>query len=108
MFGEAVAALVAETREQAKDALDAIETEYGELPVVTDMMQATAPGAPLVWPAATGNIVAQMRHGDAAATDAAFKAAAHIVALDLVNQRLAPTPMSRAARSPSMTPPATG
>jgi carbon-monoxide dehydrogenase large subunit len=91
--GEAVAALVAETREQAKDALEAIEVEYEELPVVTDMTQATAPGAPLLWPAATGNIVAQMRHGDAAATDAAFKAAAHIVALDLVNQRLAPTPM---------------
>ena len=47
--GEAVAALVAETREQAKDALDAIEVEYEELPVVTDMTQAT------------GNIVAQMR-----------------------------------------------
>ena len=85
--------MVAETREQAKDALDAIEVEYEELSVVTNMTQATAPGAPLVWAAATGNIVAQMRHGDAAATDAAFKAAAHIVALDLVNQRLAPTPM---------------
>jgi aerobic carbon-monoxide dehydrogenase large subunit len=91
--GEAVAALVAETREQAKDALDAIEVEYEELPVVADVTQATAPGAPLVWPAATGNIAAQMSHGDAAATDAAFKAAAHVVALDLVNQRLAPTPM---------------
>jgi hypothetical protein len=42
---------------------------------VTGMMQATAVGAPLVWPAATGNIAAQMRHGDAAAADAAFKTA---------------------------------
>ena len=34
-----------------------------------------------------------MKHGDAAAADAAFAAAAHVVSLDLVNQRLAPTPM---------------
>ncbi|SED43813.1 carbon-monoxide dehydrogenase large subunit [Rhizobiales bacterium GAS191] len=92
-IGEAVAGLIAETSEQAKDALEAIEVEYEELPVVTELTQATTAGAPLVWPAATGNIAAQMRHGDAAATDVAFKSAAHIVALDLVNQRLAPTPL---------------
>ena len=34
-----------------------------------------------------------MRHGDAAATEAAFTKAAHVVSLDLVNQRLAPTPL---------------
>src|ERR1700677_1572455 len=91
--GEAVVAVVAETIEQAKDALDAIVVEYEELPVVTGLKEATAPDAPLVWPAATGNIAAQMRHGDAAAADAAFATAAHIVTLDLVNQRLAPTPL---------------
>lgn len=91
--GEAVVGVVAETAEQAKDAVEAILVEYEDLPVVTDLAQATAEGAPLVWPAATGNIAAQMRHGDAAATDAAFKAAAHVVTLDLVNQRLAPTPL---------------
>ncbi len=91
--GEAVAAVIAETAEQAKDALEAIIVDYDDLPVVTDLTLATAAGAPLVWPAATGNIAAQMKHGDAAATDAAFRSAAHVVALDLVNQRLAPTPM---------------
>ncbi|HVJ56177.1 MAG TPA: xanthine dehydrogenase family protein molybdopterin-binding subunit [Aliidongia sp.] len=91
--GEAVAALIAETREQAKDALDLIAVEYEELPVVTEMQAAVAEGAPLIWPAATGNIAAQMVHGDAAATEAGFKAAAHIVAIDVTNQRLAPTPM---------------
>ena len=91
--GEAVVALVAETAEQAKDALEAVTVEYDELPVVTELAQATAVGAPLVWPAATGNIAAQMKHGDAAASDAAFAAAAHVVALDLVNQRLVPTSM---------------
>jgi carbon-monoxide dehydrogenase large subunit len=91
--GEAVAAIVAETRDQAKDALEAVVVEYDELPMVTELTQATAPGAPLIWPAATGNIAAQMVHGDAAATDAAFAAAAHVVSLDIVNQRLAPTPL---------------
>ncbi|MGO4722674.1 MULTISPECIES: xanthine dehydrogenase family protein molybdopterin-binding subunit [unclassified Inquilinus] len=91
--GEAVVALVAETRGQMKDALEAIEVEYEELPAVTGLAPATAADAPQVWPAATGNVAAQMRHGDAAATDAAFAAAAHVVSLDIVNQRLAPTPM---------------
>ena len=91
--GEAVVALVAETAEQAKDALEAVVVEYDERPVVTELHEATAPGAPLVWPAATGNIAAQMKHGDPAATDAGFAKAAHVVSLDLVNQRLVPVTM---------------
>ena len=42
---------------------------------------------------APDNIAAEMRHGDAAATEAAFARAAHVVALDVVNQRLAPSPI---------------
>ncbi|WP_225765999.1 xanthine dehydrogenase family protein molybdopterin-binding subunit [Inquilinus sp. Marseille-Q2685] len=91
--GEAVVALVAESRALLKDALDAVVVEYEDLPAVTGLAQAVAPDAPQVWPAATGNVAAQMRHGDAAATEAAFRGATHIVSLDLVNQRLAPTPM---------------
>ncbi|HRP30014.1 MAG TPA: molybdopterin-dependent oxidoreductase, partial [Burkholderiaceae bacterium] len=52
---------------------------------------ALAPGAPVLCDAAPDNIAAEMRHGDAAAADAAFARAAHVVALDLVNQRLAPS-----------------
>jgi aerobic carbon-monoxide dehydrogenase large subunit len=91
--GEEVVALVAETPEQAKDALEAVVVEYDELPVVTELQQAAAADSPLVWPAATGNIAAQMKHGDAAASDAAFATAAHVVKLDVVNQRLAPASM---------------
>ncbi len=91
--GEAVVAVVAESAEQARDAAEAILVEYDELPIVTSIEQAAATDAPLVWPAATGNIAAQMKHGDAAASDAAFASAAHVVALDLVNQRLVPASM---------------
>ena len=91
--GEEVVAIIAETPEQAKDAVEAVLVDYEELPFVTDLAQAVAEGAPLVWPEATGNIAAQMKHGDAQACDAAFAAAAHVVSLDLVNQRLVPTSM---------------
>jgi carbon-monoxide dehydrogenase large subunit len=91
--GEAVAAVIADSPAVARDALEAIVVEYDELPVVTELGEATAEGAPLVWPAATGNIAAQMKHGDPAASDAAFAKAAHVVTLDLVNQRLVPASM---------------
>jgi aerobic carbon-monoxide dehydrogenase large subunit len=91
--GEAVAAVVAETRDQAKDALDGIAIDYDPLPAVTSIAQAIAAGAPLISPEIPGNVVAEMRHGNPAAAAAAFAKAAHVVSLDLVNQRLAPTPM---------------
>ena len=91
--GEAVAAIVAESRAAMLDARDAILVDYEDLPAVVDVDDAIAPGAPLVFDDAPGNLAAAMRHGDAAATDAAFRAAAHVVSLDLVNQRLAPSPL---------------
>ncbi|MBN9461514.1 MAG: xanthine dehydrogenase family protein molybdopterin-binding subunit [Burkholderiales bacterium] len=91
--GEAVAAVVADTRARARDARDAILVDYDPLPAVVDPHDAVAPGAPLVFEAAPGNLAAAMRHGDAAAAEAAFAAAAHVVSLDLVNQRVAPAPM---------------
>jgi carbon-monoxide dehydrogenase large subunit len=91
--GEAVAAVVATTRDEARDACEAIDVRYEPLPAVVDARAATARGAPLVWQAATGNVAAQARHGDRDATAAAFDRAAHVVALDLVNQRVAPCPL---------------
>ncbi len=90
--GEAVVAVIAETRAQAKAAADAVIVEYRELPAVTDPLAALEPGAPLL-SEAPDNICAEMRHGDAAATAAAFASAAHRVKLPLVNQRLAPASM---------------
>jgi carbon-monoxide dehydrogenase large subunit len=91
--GEAVAMVVAETRDQARDAAEAIVVSYDVLPHVVDARSAIAPGAAPVWPAATGNIAAEARHGDPVAAKAAFARAAHVVALDLVNQRVAPCPL---------------
>jgi carbon-monoxide dehydrogenase large subunit len=91
--GEAVVAVFAATLDQAKDAAEAVTVDYDELPVVVGLAQAIAPGAPQIWDAATGNIAAEMRHGDAAASDAAFAQAAHVVSLEIANQRLIPAPM---------------
>ena len=70
--GEAVAAVVAESREAALDGAEAIVVDYEELPAVTDPFAAMRPGAPLLCDAAPDNIAAEARHGDAAATEAAF------------------------------------
>ncbi|HUP07503.1 MAG TPA: xanthine dehydrogenase family protein molybdopterin-binding subunit [Caldimonas sp.] len=91
--GEAVAAVVAETRVAARDAVEAIAIEYEELPAVTDPVLATRPGAAAIHPDAPDNIACEARHGDVAATERAFASAAHVVKLDLVNQRLAPSPI---------------
>ena len=91
--GEAVAAVVATTRTQARDAAEAVVVDYEDLPAVVDVAAAMAPGAPVIAPEAPDNIAAEMRYGDAAATERAFAGAAHRIALDLVNQRLAPSPI---------------
>jgi aerobic carbon-monoxide dehydrogenase large subunit len=91
--GEAVVAVVARTRDAARDAAEAVVVDYDELPAVIDPARAIAGGAPVLCPEAPDNISAEMRHGNAALTAAAFARAAHVIALDLVNQRLAPAPM---------------
>ena len=89
--GEAVAAVVAESRDAARDACEAIAVDYDELPAIVDLAAAVEPGAAVISPAAPDNIACEMRHGSADATALAFASAAHVVALDLVNQRVAPS-----------------
>jgi len=91
--GEPVVAVVADSRDTARAAADAVWVDYEELPSVTDPQRATQPGAPALCPQAPDNVCAQMRHGDAGATERAFAEAAHTVSLDLVSQRLAPSPI---------------
>ncbi|MDO8277749.1 MAG: xanthine dehydrogenase family protein molybdopterin-binding subunit [Burkholderiaceae bacterium] len=87
--GEPVAAVVALSFEQARDAAEAVMVDYEELPMVVDAAVAIAPGAPVVCEAAPDNIAAVARYGNAATAAEAFAAARHVVTLDLVNQRLA-------------------
>ncbi|MBA3478587.1 MAG: xanthine dehydrogenase family protein molybdopterin-binding subunit [Lautropia sp.] len=91
--GDPIVAVVAQTREQARDALEAIVVDYEELPSVIDSAAALALGAPLVMPEIGDNVSAELRHGDAAATDQAFSRARHTASISIVNQRLAASPI---------------
>jgi carbon-monoxide dehydrogenase large subunit len=86
--GQPVAAVVAQTRAQAQDAAELVAVEYQDLPCVTDAAAAVAPGAPLVWPEAAGNVAAEAVYGDESLVNEAFARAAHVTRLELHNQRL--------------------
>jgi carbon-monoxide dehydrogenase large subunit len=91
--GEGVAAVVAETAEQAVDALETIRVDWEPLPAVVDAEKATQPGAPQLHENAPNNIVFVWPVGDKAGTDAAIEAAEVVVRQRIVNQRLIPNPM---------------
>lgn len=77
--GEAIAIVVAETREAALDAAELIEIEYETLPFVTRSEDALAADAPLVWQEPGTNVLVDTQFGDEAATTHAFSGADHIV-----------------------------
>ncbi|KZY40367.1 carbon monoxide dehydrogenase [Roseovarius sp. HI0049] len=93
--GDPIAAVVAETREQARDAAEAIEVDIEDLPAVMDMKAALEDGAPKVHDDLTSNLCFDWGfvEDNKAATDAAFESAAHVTTLELVNQRLVANPM---------------
>jgi carbon-monoxide dehydrogenase large subunit len=94
--GEPVALVVAESLAAARDAAEQIEVDYAALPAVGDIEAATAPGAPLIWDQAPGNVSLDWQGGDATATDQAFAAAAHVTEVDLVDNRVMVFPMEPA------------
>jgi carbon-monoxide dehydrogenase large subunit len=91
--GEAVAMVVASSRDAARAGANALVVDFEELPAVTDAVAALEPGAPRVVEGLADNVAAVSRHGDAKAVDAAFARAAVRVAVDIVNQRVAPSPI---------------
>jgi carbon-monoxide dehydrogenase large subunit len=91
--GEAVAAVVAQTRTQAEDAAEKVQVEYEEQPAVVTIEAAIKPGAPQLWPDAPGNIAAQTQFGNKQACDEAFAKAKHVTKIAFHNQRLVPVTM---------------
>ena len=93
--GDPIAAIVADTYEQARDAAEAIVLDIEELPAVIDMKAAVKDGAPKVHDELTSNLCYDWGfvEENKAATDEAFKKAAHVTTLELVNNRLVANPM---------------
>jgi len=90
--GEPVAAVVAESLQQARDAAEKVSVDFEELPAVVDMDSALAGGAE-VHDGLGGNLCFDWTLGDSDATDAAFASAAHVTRLAFRNNRLAPNAM---------------
>ena len=86
--GDPVAFVVAETRTAARDAAEAVNVDYRMLPAVVDAPAALLPAAPQLWAQAHGNLSYRFQKGDAGAVAAAMRDAAHVVELELVNNRI--------------------
>ena len=86
--GDAVAFVVADSLDQAKDAAEAIEIDWQPLSHVVGAVAALQARAPRVWDDRPGNLAFEVEAGDARATKEAFANAAKIVELTIINQRL--------------------
>ncbi|MBR0987155.1 xanthine dehydrogenase family protein molybdopterin-binding subunit [Bradyrhizobium liaoningense] len=86
--GDAVAFVVAETIDQARDAIEAIDVKWSPLPAVTGVVNAVKKGAPQVWPDKAGNVLFDVSIGDKAATEAAFAKAHAVAEISIVNPRV--------------------
>jgi len=91
--GQAVAVVIAESKNLARDAAEAVVVDYEELPVVANIKAAIADGAAQLHPEAPGNIVYDWEIGDQKAVDDAFSKAANVVSFELTNNRLVPNAM---------------
>jgi carbon-monoxide dehydrogenase large subunit len=93
--GDPIAAVVAETAAQARNAAEAIELDIEELPAVIDMKEAVKDGATKVHDDLESNLCYDWGfvEENKAAVDEAFEKAAHVTTLELVNQRLVANPM---------------
>ena len=93
--GDAIAAVVADSLEQARDAAAAIILDIEELPAVIDMKAALKEGATKVHDDLTSNLCYDWGfvEENKPAVEEAFAKAAHVTTLELVNNRLIANPM---------------
>jgi carbon-monoxide dehydrogenase large subunit len=91
--GDAVAFVVAETVQLARQATEAVAVDYEVLPAVVGVLDAVRPDAPQLFDDVPGNLCCDWEMGDRTAVDAAFANAAHVARVSLVNNRLIGNPM---------------
>ncbi|MGZ4736105.1 MAG: xanthine dehydrogenase family protein molybdopterin-binding subunit, partial [Acidimicrobiia bacterium] len=91
--GDAVAVVVAETKQAARDALESIVVEYDALPAVLDLEDAAADTNLVHAELGTNESYTWSLIPDPAAVDAAFANATHVVSERYLQQRLIPMAM---------------
>jgi carbon-monoxide dehydrogenase large subunit len=91
--GDAVALVVADSLQAARDAAECVYVDYDDLPAVADVVSAGSVDAPELHSGIAGNEAFDWEIGDADAVAAAFARAAHVTRLRLINNRLVPNAM---------------
>ena len=91
--GDAVVMVVAEKLDEARNAAELVEIDYTPLPAVVSAHDALAEGAPKVWDLLPDNVCVTYSVGDAEAVAEAMARAAHVVSLEIDNQRVTAAPM---------------
>src|SRR6201987_2129875 len=86
--GDAVAFVVADSIDHARDAIEAIDVNWTPLSAVSGVANAVKPGAPQVWPDKPGNILFDVPIGDKKATDEVFAQAHAVAEVSIVNPRV--------------------
>jgi carbon-monoxide dehydrogenase large subunit len=89
--GEAVAMVVAETPMAARDGAEALAVDYEPLPANCSGL--LAPEAPVVWESIGSNVLVDAEVGEAAAVEAAFRGAAHVVRIQTTINRVTGVPL---------------
>ena len=102
--GEVVAMVIGESVALARDGAEAVVVDYEPLPALTLAVTAAEPDAPRLWEESTSNVLIDAEVGDAAATEAAFARAAHVVRLDTWIPRVSGAPMEPRAAVASYDP----
>ncbi|HYY23797.1 MAG TPA: xanthine dehydrogenase family protein molybdopterin-binding subunit [Thermoleophilaceae bacterium] len=92
-MGEPVAAVLAESREVARDAAELVEVDYEPLPAVVDGPTAAEPGAPVLHEEVGSNVVWQGTY-DWGDVDWALESADHVLRIDRLHfQRFSASPL---------------
>mgnify|MGYP000002474119 FL=1 len=93
-LGDAVAIVIAESKELARDAAELVDVSYDALESVVDPKLAAQPGAPLVHEDCPNNICFDWELGNPKAdVNAAIESSHHVTTLEFVNQRVIPNAM---------------
>ncbi len=91
--GEGIAMVVAETKEQAAEAAEAVEIDYEILPPVTHTREAAAGDAPNLYDEIPDNVFVETFFGDEVATEEAFARADHVIKMSFDIPRVTGVPM---------------
>ncbi len=91
--GQAIAAVVAETPKQAADAVEAIYLSVDDLRACSDLSRALNPDTSPIHDTRSDNLCVHFEQGSTADVDQALASGAYRISVNLVNNRVVPSPL---------------